>query len=482
MKKFAKSLLLSMFLALFFGLTANAAVQSVTITSPTTYPSMRIARKTADDRNVQIKADVKVTGTSSKALTYTSNNPSVATVNQSGVVTLKKAGVVTITVASKENPSVKDTLKFTVVQKVTEIQVRQTLRIYPGKTWQFVAKTLPANAEKPGVFYYSKNTSIATITSAGKLTSIKPGTATIVAKANDGVVGSHIPKYVYITVTVVKPVTSITLKTQDSKTAIYRGATTTVTATVSPSDAFNKAVTFSSSNPSIATVDAKGVVTAVSPGYATITATAKDGFKGTGSIRIQVLDTRMNVNAGVVSTGFTMQVNGVISCTNVPQLENTLSQLGKEIASIAGFTGSGLDATVVYNGRPYVLKFNVNDGIRWENSEGKSVFELINNREFGQVTLAIPAADANYLQVGIAALQTYIPQLKNTYTFPTFTWGDYTISNLTINRNGMSMLVNGTRYETYLKYNVLYFKGDLRNDPFVQYLAGFTGGILTIRP
>ena len=45
----------------------------------------------------------------------------------------------------------------------------------------------------------------------------------------------------------------------------------------------------------------------------------------------------------------------------------------------------------------------------------------------------------------------------------------------------ITVLVNGKKYESYLKYNVLYFKGDVRNDEFIQYLEGFTGGVLTIR-
>ena len=50
-----------MMMTLFFGLTTNAAVTSVKITSPTSYASMRIARKSTD-RNVQIKATVNTTG------------------------------------------------------------------------------------------------------------------------------------------------------------------------------------------------------------------------------------------------------------------------------------------------------------------------------------------------------------------------------------------------------------------------------------
>ena len=153
MKRFLKSLLLTMMMTLFFGLTTNAAVTSVKITSPTSYASMRIARKSTD-RNVQIKATVNTTGGSSKALVYSSSNNSIASVNNRGMVTLHKDGKVTITVASAENPSVKDTLTFTVVQKVLKVVPSRTkLKIYPNKTWTFKSTTYPANAEKKGCDY-----------------------------------------------------------------------------------------------------------------------------------------------------------------------------------------------------------------------------------------------------------------------------------------------------------------------------------------
>ncbi|WP_414715272.1 Ig-like domain-containing protein [Staphylococcus delphini] len=84
-----------------------------------------------------------------------------------------------------------------------------------------------------------------------------------------------------------KMVESITLSA--GKSTIAPQETTTVTASVEPSDATIKNVTYSSENPDYATVDPNtGVVTGKADGTATITATANDGSGVTGTVEITV--------------------------------------------------------------------------------------------------------------------------------------------------------------------------------------------------
>ena len=72
------------------------------------------------------------------------------------------------------------------------------------------------------------------------------------------------------------PVSGVTLS-QDDAVLTVGGETLTLTATVAPANAKDKTVTWTTSNDAVATVDANGVVTAVSAGTATITATATNG-------------------------------------------------------------------------------------------------------------------------------------------------------------------------------------------------------------
>jgi len=84
---------------------------------------------------------------------------------------------------------------------------------------------------------------------------------------------------------VVKP-SGITLS--ETSVSIERGKTVTVTATVSPSDAMDKTVEWTSDNTAIAKVDQDGVITAVSVGSAVITATTSNGFTAKVNVTVTV--------------------------------------------------------------------------------------------------------------------------------------------------------------------------------------------------
>lgn len=79
---------------------------------------------------------------------------------------------------------------------------------------------------------------------------------------------------------------------------LTKGSTATLKATVSPSNASNKKVTWSSSNTSVATVSSSGVVTARSPGTATITVTTNDGGH-TASCEVTVKQSPLKVSASI---------------------------------------------------------------------------------------------------------------------------------------------------------------------------------------
>ena len=157
-----------------------------------------------------------------------------------------------------------------------------TLNLIEGGTDTLTATVEPNNATNRNVTWSSDNPSVATVNN-GVVSAVSEGTATITVTTADG--GKTATCAVTVTAAPV-PVSGV--KLNKSETALTVGDTETLTATVAPANATNQNVTWASSDPSVATVDAAGKVTAVAPGTATITATTVDGgFTATCTVTVR---------------------------------------------------------------------------------------------------------------------------------------------------------------------------------------------------
>ena len=157
----------------------------------------------------------------------------------------------------------------------------------PGKTEQLKITYLPdyATASIGTVKWTSSNEAVVTVDAAGKLTAKTAGKAIITAVTSDGNV-----MYCIVTVENIK-VSKITIATTTSN-KIATGKKVTLKATVTPSNAYNKGVTWKSSNTKVATVSSSGVVTTkkkMGGKTVTITATAKDGSGKKALYKIYVM-------------------------------------------------------------------------------------------------------------------------------------------------------------------------------------------------
>ena len=154
---------------------------------------------------------------------------------------------------------------------VTGVTLNKTaVTLAPKGTATLTAAVAPSDATNKNVTWTTSSSKVATV-SNGKVTAVAAGTANITVKTADG------SKTAVCKVTVTAPVTGVKLN-KTSLTLSPKG-TATLTATVSPTNAANKAVTWTSANKKIATVTSAGKITAVSYGKTTITATTKDGSK-----------------------------------------------------------------------------------------------------------------------------------------------------------------------------------------------------------
>lgn len=148
---------------------------------------------------------------------------------------------------------------------------KEVTSIVKGATETLVATVTPPDAENKAVTWASDKPAVAKVDQNGKVTAVDGGTANITATTVDG------KKVATCVVTVTVPVTGVTLDTNAITLEI--DGTQKLVATVAPSNATNKKVTWKSDKSEIATVDQEGTVTGVADGTANVTAETEDGKK-----------------------------------------------------------------------------------------------------------------------------------------------------------------------------------------------------------
>lgn len=158
--------------------------------------------------------------------------------------------------------------------KVTSVTVSpSTLSLNVGASANLSATVLPSNATNKSLTWSSSDTSVATVSQTGRVTAVGTGTATIRATATDG---SN--KYGTCAVTVTSsdvPVTGVSVTPSTLNLSV--GGSATLVASVRPTNATDKSVTWTSINPAVATVSSSGVVTAIGVGTTNVTVRTNDG-------------------------------------------------------------------------------------------------------------------------------------------------------------------------------------------------------------
>ncbi len=154
---------------------------------------------------------------------------------------------------------------------------KSTAKVEIKKTLTLKATLTPSYAGQKALTWSSSNTAVATVSSSGKVTAKKKGTATITAEGVGGKKGSC-----KVTVIGVQP-TGVTLNL--STKTLHVGSSYTLKATVSPSNAENKTLTWKTGSNSVATVH-EGTVKARGKGTITITAITANGKKAACKVTV----------------------------------------------------------------------------------------------------------------------------------------------------------------------------------------------------
>lgn len=313
-------------------------------------------------------------------------------------------------------------VKLISITKVEYIPVEsiaaEDVELEIGNTATIGATITPGNATFPTITYTSGDENIATVDAEGNITGVALGQTTITVTADE------VSKT--INVSVVAPAIlpeSITLEPATVNLKFGEATTSQIIATVVPSEA-NQEVTFTSSDESVATVDAQGNVTATGIGSATITVTS-------------VIKEDVTAIATVSVTG----ADAPISWTSLSEVQDGRNYWLYNAATGKYFGGAndwGTRASIIEHGIPF--KFT---------KAGEGIYTLDSYTNNGGNSHFV---NGEWIDQGIAN-HTFVANSNNTVSF-----------GITDAATGTTTYLQATGTDTYVNLN-----GSDTNNPFAQW-------------
>ena len=308
--------------------TVNAA--GVILTSITLAPASGVTLnigQTADFTATANWSNGTTTTPYDSSVSWTTNLPGVATVNAAGVVTAVSAGSAVLTASanglnttaaitvSASSPTL-TSLTLNPAAGVT-LNIGQTADFTATANWSNGTSTTPYDAN---VTWGTNNPSVATVNAAGLVTALATGSAVLTASAN----GLNTTATIAVSAATLT-LSSITLNPTTATLSV--GQTVDITSTANWSNGtstvpYDSNVTWISSAPSVATVNAGGVVTAVAGGTATITASAA-GKSATATITVTSGPTLSSITLN--PTTATLNVSQTVDITSTANWSNGTS-------------------------------------------------------------------------------------------------------------------------------------------------------------
>ena len=346
---------------------------------------------TAPAKSVAIGGTIQLTpvyapeNATRQQVTWVSANEQIATVDENGVVTGLKRGTARITATAADGSNIRANISVQVTQSAEEITLdKPELTIDVGRNAVVKATVLPKDTNNKKVVWSSSDESIATVDKQGRIKAVALGDCEITCASEE--IGTVQAKAV---VHVQQPVKKVTFSPAP---AVYNDETAQLTWTIEPENASNPKLTFVSSNEKILTVDENGVVTGVSGGEATVTATTTDGSRRQAKIKVKVMQHLTGVHmlrkTAYIDYGQTSSAGAILEPERAKNVNPNMTweSANPSVASVAqnkkapnkvDITGVAYGDTEVYGttedgGSRTSIKVKVGD---WENSlkwvEGK---------------------------------------------------------------------------------------------------------------
>lgn len=237
----------------------------------------------------KIKAKVYPINLPDKKITWKSSDDNIAKIDSGGNITAQNPGKATLT-AMLYSQKKSATATLSVRQPVTGIFMpTSTITLYTGGEGRLLqTEIFPKNATNQNITWKSKNTKIARVDENGRVKPVGVGMTEITATTEDGGFEAKcfvnvVNSYVDVQTLSVKNTDAMTIKVGDSVNAIV---------TVSPSNARNKTLKWSSDDTKIATVSQAGRIRGVSVGMANITVETTNGKKQTFTVNVTESDAK----------------------------------------------------------------------------------------------------------------------------------------------------------------------------------------------
>ena len=285
--------------------------------------------------------------TANKKVIWKSSNTNIATVNPStGVIKAVSNGTCKITATTTDGTNLSASMDIIVDIKAKSVALNKTsMQITSQNSINKLVATVTPSQASQKVAWSSSNGKIATVDSKGRVKAVSNGTCKIIATTTDGT-----NKTASCDVTVdVKFVTGISFDF-NSYTITNANQTPVFRPNITPSDAENKNVRWSSSNTKVATVSSSGVIKAAGNGTCKITATTTDGTNLIASFNITVnikatkitLDkTKIELTTGKETEKITSSIEPSIANKNVKYTSSNTSIATVSSDGVVTAVGSG---------------------------------------------------------------------------------------------------------------------------------------------
>ena len=283
------------------------------------------------------------------------------------------------------------TKRLSYLKAVKKIALESVImELTEGETGTLKATITPTDATDKAIAWSSSAPEVASVTEEGVVTALKAGTATITASTANGLTATCEVTVVAATV----DASGLELNLEEAE--IVEGESVQLQAMVLPADATDKTVTWTSSDAAVATVNASGLVTALKPGKATITASTANGLKATCEVTVVAATVdasglELNLEEAEIVEGESVQLQATVlpadasdktvtwtssdAAVTTVNASGVVAALKVGTATITASTANGLTATctVTVTAKPSGIENVDGDGVSAVRVEGGEI-------------------------------------------------------------------------------------------------------------